>query len=45
MGAYSAMLAEVYPGRRIEAALVWTDGPRLMAVPENMMRTALANLT
>jgi len=45
MGAYSAMLAEVYPGRRIEAALVWTDGPRLMAVPENIMRTALANLT
>jgi len=43
MAAYVAILAEVYPGRRIEAALVWTDGPRLMAVPEHIMSEALAN--
>ena len=28
-------------GRRIEAALVWTDGPRLMPIPENLMAAAL----
>ncbi len=44
MAAYVAILGEVYPGRRIEAALIWTDGPRLMAVPENLMREALADL-
>jgi len=34
----------VFPGRRIEAALVWTDGPRLMPVPENMIVRTLARL-
>jgi ATP-dependent helicase/nuclease subunit A len=41
MGVYRAVLAEVFPGRAIEAALVWTDGPRLMPVPENLMLAAL----
>jgi ATP-dependent helicase/nuclease subunit A len=41
MAVYAAVLAEVFPGRRIEAALVWTDGPKLMPVPENMMAQAL----
>ena len=31
-------------GRAIEAALVWTDGPRLMAVPENLLARALDDL-
>ncbi|ACG76614.1 helicase, UvrD/Rep family [Phenylobacterium zucineum HLK1] len=44
MALYSAVLAEVFPGRRIEAALVWTDGPKLMPVPENLMAQALAEL-
>ena len=30
--------------RRIEAALVWTDGPRLMPVPENMIARTLDQL-
>ncbi|NBB13990.1 double-strand break repair helicase AddA [Caulobacter sp. SLTY] len=41
---YAAVLGEVFPGRRIEAALVWTDGPKLMPVPEKMMLEALAGL-
>ncbi len=41
MALYAAVLAEVFPGRRIEAALVWTDGPRLMPVPEPLMAAAL----
>ena len=44
MAVYAAVLAEVFPGRRIEAALVWTDGPKLMAVPENMIAATLAEL-
>jgi ATP-dependent helicase/nuclease subunit A len=38
------VLAEVFPGRPIEAALVWTDGPALMPVPEALMDRALADL-
>src|SRR6202522_2542493 len=45
MSLYWALLAEIYPGRRIEAALVWTDGPRLMPIPERLLREALARLT
>ena len=41
MALYAAVLAEVFPGRRVEAALVWTDGPRLMPVPEQLMAAAL----
>ena len=42
MAVYSAALAEAFPGRTVEAALVWTDGPKLMAVSENLLAGALA---
>ncbi len=42
MAVYAAVLAEVFPDRPIEAAIVWTDGPKLMAVPEKVMAAALA---
>ena len=45
MALYWAVLREVYPGRAVEAALVWTDGPRLMAVPEDLMGRAIADLS
>ncbi len=41
---YAAVLGEVFPGREVRAALVWTDGPKLMPVPEKMMVEALADL-
>jgi ATP-dependent helicase/nuclease subunit A len=41
MGLYWAVLRAIFPGRRVEAALIWTDGPRLMPVPENLMIRAL----
>jgi ATP-dependent helicase/nuclease subunit A len=41
---YVAVLRETYPDRPIEAALVWTDGPRLMPVPQAMMEAALGDL-
>ena len=44
MAIYAAVLAEVFPGRRIEAALIWTDGPKLMPIPENLLTRALADL-
>jgi len=39
---YASILTDLYPDRTIEAALVWTDGPRLMAVPRAMMDAALS---
>jgi ATP-dependent helicase/nuclease subunit A len=44
MAIYAAVLGEVFPGRRIEAALVWTDGPKLMPIPENLLVQSLADL-
>ncbi|HEX3699034.1 MAG TPA: 3'-5' exonuclease, partial [Phenylobacterium sp.] len=44
MAIYWAVLAEVFPGRAIEAALIWTDGPKLMPIPENLIRRSLAGL-
>jgi ATP-dependent helicase/nuclease subunit A len=44
MAVYAAVLREVFPGRTVEAALVWTDGPKLMPVPENIIDQTLARL-
>jgi ATP-dependent helicase/nuclease subunit A len=44
MALYAAVLRQVFPGRKVEAALIWTDGPKLMQVPENLMRLALQAL-
>jgi len=41
MAVYWALLRQIFPGRGVEAALVWTDGPRLMPVPENLLAAAL----
>lgn len=43
MAVYAAVLRRLYPDRAVEAALVWTDGPRLMAVPQGLMDAALSN--
>ncbi|PWK61394.1 double-strand break repair helicase AddA [Roseicyclus mahoneyensis] len=42
MGAYAAMLAPLYPGRRIETAILWTRTPRLMPLPHDVVSAALA---
>jgi ATP-dependent helicase/nuclease subunit A len=42
LAVYAAILARLYPDRPVEAALVWTDGPQLMAVPPAMMEAVLA---
>lgn len=44
MAIYAAVLGEVFPDRPIEAALVWTDGPKLMPIPEKLIGQSLAEL-
>ncbi|MCL4186065.1 MAG: double-strand break repair helicase AddA [Rhodobacteraceae bacterium] len=41
MGAYATALAQIYPGRRIETALLWTALPRLMPLPSALVMAAL----
>jgi ATP-dependent helicase/nuclease subunit A len=45
MAIYAEILGEIFKGRRIEAALVWTDGPRLMKLPENLLARTVTSLT
>ena len=44
LAAYRLALAEIYPGRAIRAALLWTDGPRLMEIPTDVLDTYTARL-
>ncbi|MBU4434678.1 MAG: double-strand break repair helicase AddA, partial [Alphaproteobacteria bacterium] len=44
MAVYVAVLREVFPDRPVAAALVWTDGPKLMEVPEKVMARALGSI-
>jgi ATP-dependent helicase/nuclease subunit A len=37
MAAYAAALAQVFPGRRIEAALLYTAGPILLPLPPDLI--------
>jgi ATP-dependent helicase/nuclease subunit A len=37
MALYRAALAKIYPGRRIDCALIWTEQPRLMALPAELL--------
>ncbi|MEX1233645.1 MAG: double-strand break repair helicase AddA [Roseovarius sp.] len=42
MGAYAAMAALIYPGRRIETAILWTRRATLMPLPHEIVTSALA---
>ncbi len=37
MAVYRALLAQIYPGRKITCMLLWTDGPRLMILPDSLL--------
>ncbi len=37
LAVYAAVLRQLYPDRAVEAALVWTDGPRLMALSPRLL--------
>ena len=42
MALYVAVLRAIFPSRKVEAALVWTDGPKLMPIPENLIVAKLS---
>ncbi|HKD21952.1 MAG TPA: double-strand break repair helicase AddA, partial [Rhizomicrobium sp.] len=44
MALYRAALAEIFPGRRVACALVWTDGPSLMRLDAATLDKELANI-
>ncbi|WP_420140435.1 PD-(D/E)XK nuclease family protein, partial [Sphingomonas sp.] len=39
MAAYAAALRVVFPGRRIETSLLYTAGPRLLPLPDELLDT------
>jgi len=41
---YRAMLSRIYPDRIVRAALVFTEGPRLIEIPREAMDAALADI-
>ncbi len=45
MGAYAAMLEVIYPGRPVQTAILWTRTGRLMPLPPEIVRQALAATT
>ena len=44
LAAYVLALTEIYPGRAIRTALLWTDGPRLMEIPQNVIQDYVKRL-
>jgi ATP-dependent helicase/nuclease subunit A len=41
MGAYAALLTQIYPDREIEVAILWTATARLMPLPRVLVMAAL----
>ena len=37
MAAYQALLEAIYPARAVRCALLWTEGPRLMALDDAVL--------
>ncbi len=37
MAAYRAVVENIYPGRAVKCALLWTDGPNLMPLPDKLL--------
>jgi ATP-dependent helicase/nuclease subunit A len=44
MALYRAALARVFPGRRIDCALLWTDAPSLMPLPADLLDRQIARI-
>jgi ATP-dependent helicase/nuclease subunit A len=38
MATYRSLVASLYPGRSVRCALLWTDGPSLMAIPDVLLQ-------
>ena len=37
LASYRLALAEMFPGKVMQAAILWTDGPRLMPIPDTLI--------
>jgi len=44
LAAYRLALQQIYSGRHIKTALLWTDGPRMMRVPDSLLDDYAARL-
>jgi ATP-dependent helicase/nuclease subunit A len=44
LAAYRLALEEIYSGRSVHAALLWTDGPRLMEIPDSVLDSYTSRL-
>ncbi len=44
LAAYRLALRGIYPQRDLRAAIIWTDGPRLMEIPSTLLDAAEARL-
>lgn len=38
MATYRSLVAALYPGREVRCALLWTDGPTLMPIPDPLLQ-------
>lgn len=45
LGAYAHMLAQIYPDRPVETAILWTKGPSLMHIDPEIVRQAFLRTT
>ncbi len=45
MACYRALLQDIYPGRSIDCALLWIDGPRLMPLPARLLDGASPHMS
>lgn len=37
LAAYRLAVGQIYPGKRVRAALLWTDGPKIMEIPAALL--------
>ena len=44
MAAYRAVLRRAWPNRTVRCALLWTDGPKLMPLPDALLDDAITSL-
>ncbi len=45
MAAYAAALDRIYPGGEVRVSILWTAGPRLMALPRPLLAAALGRVS
>lgn len=37
LAAYRLAVQQIFPGKSVRAAILWTDGPRMMPIPSTML--------